>query len=686
MNEPADNPLISLGYDIPFDRIRAEHVEPAVDALITRARESLGAIGNDTSEPRYETTLGALEEATDPLERAMSVVGHLESVSTTDALRAAYNAVRPRVSELYSSIPLDAKLYQRLRAFAQTDEAAKLTPTKRRFLDKTLRDFLRHGAELDDAGKAKLRELDVELSKLTTRFAQNVLDETNAFELVVTDEAKLAGLPDSARRAARAAAEEKGKDGYRFTLHAPSLMPVLSYLDDAAIRETVWRAYNTRASRGERDNRPLVARILELRRAKARLLGFRDFADFVLEERMAKRGDDARAFVRDLTARTRPFFDAENADLVKFRRELEGEGAPKLAPWDVGYYSEKLRKARYDFDDEQLRPYFPVDRVLGGLFSVVERLYGVRVHARNDAAVWHESVRCYRLEDQGGRTIGGFYVDLFPRESKRGGAWMSSFVTGGPAPDGTFHPHLGLFCANVSPPVGGDPALLTHQEVETLFHEFGHLMHHCLSEVEVKSLAGTAVAWDFVELPSQIMENWTWEREALDLFARHYQSGESIPGELFARMQRARTFRAAAAMMRQLGFAHTDLALHVELDPAQHGDPVGYARVQMQPFNAAELPEDYAMICGFTHLFASPVGYAAGYYSYKWAEVLDADAFTRWKERGVFSRDVGQEFRSKILARGDSAEPDELFRDFMGREPKVEALLERSGLTQRPAA
>ncbi len=679
MGEAHENPLLELGYDIPFDRIRAEHVEPAVETLLERARTRLKAIGEDASPPSYASTLAALEDATDALERAMSVVGHLEAVATSDALRAAYNAVRPKVSELYSSIPLDERLYHRVVAFSETPEARKLPPTKRRFLDKTLREFRRHGAELDEAGKAKLREIDVELAKLTTRFAQNVLDETNAFELVVTEEARLAGLPESARKAARASAEDKGKEGWRFTLHAPSLIAVLTYLDDRAIREQVWRAYNTRASRGERDNRPIIARILELRREKARLLGFSDFADFVLEERMAKRGADAKEFVRDLTERTRAFFDGENEELAAFRRELEGEGAPALAPWDVGYYAEKLRKARFDFDDEELRPYFPADAVLKGLFTVVERLYGVVVEPRADAAVWHPSVRCYRLRDSSGRVLGGFYVDLFPRESKRGGAWMSSFVTGGPTERG-FDPHLGLFCANVTPPVAGEPALLTHQEVETLFHEFGHLMHHCLSEVDVKSLAGTAVAWDFVELPSQIMENWTWEREALDLFAHHYQTGAKIPDALLGKMQRARTFRAASAMMRQLGFAQTDLALHVDYDAEKDGDPVAYARRHMQPFNPAPLPDDYAMICGFTHLFASPVGYAAGYYSYKWAEVLDADAFTRFKQEGVFSREVGARFRGAILSRGDSAEPEELFRDFMGREPRVDALLERSGL------
>ena len=674
-----ENPLLDLGYDIPFDRIRAEHVEPAIDALIGRAKEGLAAVADASDAPTYANTMEALEDATEPLERAMGVVGHLESVATTEALRAAYNEVRPRVSELYSSIPLDPKLYARLVAFSETDEAAQLGPTQRRFLDKELRAFRRNGADLDDAGKEKLRALDVELSKITTKFAQNLLDETNAFELVVTDEAKLAGLPESARKAARQAAEAKELEGWRFTLQAPSVIAVLSYLEDEGIREQVWRAYNTRASSGERNNRPLIDKILRLRREKAELLGYANFADFVLEERMAKKGADAQAFIRDLTARTEGFFADEQRDLAAFKAERTGDGS--LAPWDVGLWAEKLRKARFDFDDEEVRPYFPVDQVLSGLFSVVERLYGVKVEPRDDAPVWHEDVKCYRLVDQGGRRIGGFYVDLYPREDKRGGAWMNSFITGGPTDDGGFRPHLGLFCANVTMPVGDEPALLTHREVETLFHEFGHLMHHCLSEVEVRSLAGTAVAWDFVELPSQIMENWTWEREALDLFARHHETGEPLPQPLLEKMQAARTFRSASGMMRQLGFAHADLAMHVDYDPAKDGDPVSYAREMVVPFSPVEPPEDYAMICGFTHLFASPVGYAAGYYSYKWAEVLDADAFTRFKEAGVFDAKVGGEFRAKILARGDSADPDALFRDFMGRDPSVDALLERSGLT-----
>ena len=673
---PQTNPLLDLGFQIPFDAIKADHVEPAIDALIARTRDAIRVIADSDATPTYANTLEALEDASEPLERAMGVVGHLESVATTEALRAAYNEVRPRVSELYSAIGMDQALYQRLVAFSHTDEAAGLGPVRRRFLDKELRSFRRNGADLDPAGKEALKALDVELSKLTTKFAQNLLDETNAFELVVQDEAKLAGLPESALAAAKASAESKGVEGWRFTLQAPSIFPALTYLGDAAIRRTLWQAYNTRASAGERNNRPLIQRILELRKEKAALLGYSTFADYVLEERMAKRGATATEFVVDLARRARPFFEQEGAALTEFRRELEGEDAPAIAPWDVGYYAEKLRKARFDYDAEALRPYFAADRVMSGLFAVVERLYGVTVEQDEGVPAWNDDVRYYRLLEDG-ELRGAFYVDLHPREDKRGGAWMNSFVTGGPGRG----PHLGLFCANATAPIGDEPALLTHGEVQTLFHEFGHLMHHLLSDVPVRSLAGTNVAWDFVELPSQIMENWTWEREALDLFARHHQTGEQIPDEMFHKLTRARTFRAASAMMRQLGFATADLALHTDYDPARDGDAVSFARSLMEPFAPSPLPDDYAMICGFGHLFQGAVGYAAGYYSYKWAEVLDADAFARFAERGIFDAQVGKELREKILSRGDSADPGRLFEDFVGRPPSVDALMTRSGLT-----
>jgi oligopeptidase A len=688
----AANPLVHERFFIAFDQIDAAQVEPAIAHLLEQAEAELQAI---VALPAGETrttanTLHAFEELGRGLEWAMGVVGHLESVATTPELRAAYEAVQPKVSLFSSRVYQDPGLYAALREFAATPEAQQLDPTHARLLRKLLDAFRRNGAELDAEAKQQLAALEVELAKITTKFSQNVLDATNDYELIITDEARLAGLPDSAKAAAKASADKKGVAGWRFTLHAPSMIPVLTYLDDAQIRREVWTAYATRASAGERDNRELIAQILRLRETKAQLLGYASFADLALEDRMAKRGETARAFVDDLRDRTEAFFEAEIAELIEFRaRELgESQPATELAGWDVGYWSEKARRARYDFDEEQLRPYFALEAVLDGMFELVNRLYGITVEVADDLPKWHPDVRTYRVRD-GALELGCFYADLHPREDKRGGAWMNSLITGLPSAG---RPHLGLICGNLTEPLGDEPALLNHREVETIFHEFGHLLHHLLSEVEVRSLAGTNVAWDFVELPSQIMENWCWERASLDLFARHYQTGERIPDALFAKMIEARNFMSATAMMRQLGFASLDLALHLDyarqlLTPDQQVTPLlEYCNHQMQCFSVAPLPSAYAMICGFSHLFSSSVAYAAGYYSYKWAEVLDADAFSQFKQAGVFSREVGQRFRELVLARGDSRDPAELYREFRGQDPDLDALLQRSGLGQRGAA
>ena len=677
MADQAPNPLLQLGFDLPFDRIRPEHVESGIRELVSRASAALDAIGAAGSPPTYDGTLEAIERATEPLELAMTVVGHLESVASTPELRAAYNAVQPDVSAFYAGIPLREPLWRALRELAASEEASRLQGARKRFLDKTIADFRRHGADLDAAGKAKLEAITRELAQVTSRFAQNVVDATGAFELRVDDRRRLAGLPESAIEAAQEAARAKGEEGFRFTLHAPSYVPFMTYLDDASLRERMWRAYDTRATAGDQDNRQLVARILELRREKARLLGFRDFADLVLEDRMAGNGARAMEFVQDLRRRTEPFFARENEELQRFR----ADGDQALQPWELAYWAEKQRRAAYDFDEEELRPYFPLDRVMAGLFEVAHRLYGIRVAERKDVPVWHPDVHAFSILDADGTLLCGFYADLHPRDEKRGGAWMNGLITGVHRADRR-QPHLGLICANFTTPSAGKPALLTHREVETLFHEFGHLLHHALSRPEVRSLGGTNVAWDFVELPSQIMENWCWEREALDLFARHWQTGATIPEPLFQKMVRARNYRAANAMMRQLGFAQVDLSLHVEYDPAKDGDVMAYARRILQEHTPAPLPEDSAMIASFGHLFSSGVGYAAGYYSYKWAEVLDADAFSRFREEGLFDPDVGRAFREEILSKGDTKDPGELFRAFRGREPSLDALLERSGLVQ----
>ena len=673
------NPLLIPRFRIPFDRIRAEHVEPAAISLLGDARTRLEAIAAAPGERTFDNTMRALDDLTEPLDYAMGVVRHLESVATYPELRAAFNGVQPQVSAFYSGIPLHGGLWNSLKKFAVTAEGSRLTGARRRFLVKTMEAFRRHGAELDPVGKARLEVIDVELTQLTTKFSENVLDSTNAFELVIADEAKLAGLPPSARESAQESAKRKGREGWRFTLQAPDYIAVMTYLDDAATRRGMYEAYSVRATESAHDNRPIVARVLQLRREKANLLGFGNFADLVLEDRMAHTGSRALQFLEDLKTKTERRFRAENEELLAFRRSIEGADAPELAPWDVGYYAEKQRAALYSFDEEALRPYFPLESVVDGLWNLVNRLYGIRVTEELNVPAWDPQVKFYNIHDDNGAYLGGFYADWYPRENKRGGAWMDALITGGPSGD-DFKPHLGLICGNLTPPVGGKPALLTHREVETIFHEFGHLLHHLLSRVEIRSLAGTSVAWDFVELPSQIMENWCWEREALDLFARHWQTGELVPDDLFQKMKRARTFRAANGQMRQLGFSFIDLLLHIRYSPERDGGPVEYARRVLQEFSPAPLPPDHAMIAAFTHLFSSPVGYGAGYYSYKWAEVLDADAFTRFRDNGIFSREVGMDFRANILSKGDSEDPAELYKKFMGREPDPSALLVRSGL------
>jgi oligopeptidase A len=673
------NPLLALEFRIPFDHIRAAHVQPAIAELLRDARARLEAIAGQPGERTFENTMRALDRLTEPLDRAMGVVQHLEAVATYPELRAAFNAVQPEVSAFHSGIPLQEGLWKGIKAYAATPEGAALAGERRRFLAKTLDDFRRHGADLDAPGKKRLEEIDVELTQLTTKFSENVLDSTNAFELLIADQSELAGLPATALASARQSAARKGREGWRFTLQAPDYFAVMTYLDNAAIRRQVYLAHCVRGTAGQWDNRPLVARILDLRRQRARLLSFPDFADLVLEDRMAHNGARAMAFLQDLKAKTEPRFHEENRELLEFRRSIEGPSAPELDPWDVAYYAEKQRAALYDFDEEALRPYFPLERVTAGLFDLVNRLYGIRVSEEQGVPVWDSQVRYYNVHDGDGAFLGGFYTDWYPRENKRDGGWMDALITGGPA-DGGFQPHLALICGNLTPPVGARPALLTHREVETIFHEFGHLLHHLLSRVEIRTLAGSNVAWDFVELPSQIMENWCWERQALDLFARHWETAEPIPDALFQKMKRARTFRAANAQMRQLGMAFVDLLLHIRYSPQRDGDPVKYTRTLLQEFVPAPLPPEHAMIAAFTHLFGSPVGYGAGYYSYKWAEVLDADAFTRFRNHGIFSREIGREFREKILSQGDSQDPAELYRSFMGRDPDPQALLERSGL------
>lgn len=672
----ATNPLFSITVPVPFRAVRAEHVEPAVDALIARSQARLDAIA---SAPRtYEGTLGALDSATSELDFAMNVASHLEAIDGSPAMRDAYSRILPKVSAFGSKIMLSTPLYRAIRELSETPDAKSFDGARARFLSKTLADFRRNGAELDEAGKSRMAQIDVELSELTLKISQNVVDATAAFELLLDDTSRLGGLPEGAVFAARQSAESKGKTGYRLTLQAPSYGPVMSFADDRALRETLYRASITRASSGAWDNRPLVREVLALRKEKAALLGFAHFADLVIDDRMAKTGKDALAFVTMLRDKLQAGFARENDALAKFALE-SGQSEP-LEPWDIAYWSEKQRRALFSFDEETLRPYHPVDRILRGLFEIATSLYGVTIERDTAAPVWHDDATAWSVLDESGKRLGSFYLDLFPRETKRDGAWMGGVID---RLSGTREEreNVAVIVCNVTPPrEPGQPALLNHREVETVFHEFGHMMHHLLSDVPIRSMAGTRVVSDFVELPSMIMENWTWEREALDRFARHFETGAPIPDEVKDRMLRARTYRAANALMRQVGFSTVDLLLHTEYDEAKHGDLMTYAREVFAKFSPAPLPDEYAMLASFTHLFGSPYGYAAGYYSYQWSEVLEADAFGRFREAGILSREVGDAFRKTILARGDTDDPAALYRSFLGRDPDVNALLTRLGV------
>ena len=682
------NPLLHSDGRIPFHLIDARHVEPAVEAGLAEARAEIDGVADETADPTWDNTMGRLDEALERLSEIVSPVGHLVSVAETPELRAAYNGVLPEISAFWSSIPLDEGLWRRIKGYAETDEARGLSGIRRRHLDKTVRDFQRAGADLPADRKQHLQTLQVELAQLQQKFSENVLDATAAYELLVTEEDRLRGVPDAARRRFRAAAEERGAEGWLLTLDYPSVEPVLKYCEDRGLRREILVSYTTRCREGEYDNRGLMARILRLRDEIATILGYPGFPDYNLVDRMAGTGARAIAFEKDLVERTRPYWERDTEQLVEHAAQL---GIDTLEPWDVSYVMEHLRKSRYDIDDEAMRPYFPLDRVLAGMFEIVRRTFGFRIEERAIAEVWHPDVRYYEIFDEDGEQVGAFYTDWFPRKEKRQGAWMNNFITGGPV-DGGFRPHVGVMCGNFTPPEHDGDALLTHREVQTTFHEFGHLLHHCTSRVEIAARAGIHVAWDWVELPSQLMENWTWEREALDLFAHHHETGEPFPQELFERMVAARRFMGGWSQMRQLSLGTVDLALHDELAPrlrAEAGEAPGadaderqgeetmaFGRVRFEEFAPAPRFADLHILTSFTHLFAG--GYAAGYYSYLWSEVLDADVFTRFQREGIFNRETGRAYVDAILSRGDSADPDELFREFMGRRPDPTALLERN--------
>ncbi len=680
------SPLLNPDFHIRWSELKPEHVGPGIAAALQRAQASIDVIaGQSAASLSYESTFLALEKATEELNAAWGKVSHIQSVADSPAWREAQNAMLAKVTGFYASIPLHAALWESLQAFSRSAAATAVAGIHRRFMTETLNDFRQAGADLPAEKRARLEALQSELAELTQKYGENVLDATNAWQLVVpeTEEARLAGLPAHAKAAARRSAESKGLAGWRFTLHMPSVEPFMTYVEDAGLRCEMWTASSRVGALPPHDNSGLIVRILALRAEKARLLGKLQFADLTLERRMAKSGARAEQFLEEINTCAAPAFARECRELEEHKARVTGGEAGPLAPWEIMFWAERLRQSRYDFDEEILRPYLPMNAVIAGLFALVGKIFGLSVIERRSGEVetWHAEVCFYELRDRSDQLLGSFYADWHPRESKRGGAWMNYLITGGPSADGQRAPHLGLICGNMTPPADGQPALLTHREVETVFHEFGHLLHHLLGEVEIKSMNGVNVAWDFVELPSQILENWTWERASLDLFARHYQTGARIPEEVFAKMMAARNFRSACSTMRQVALAKMDLGLHMRTEAvATEGEVEMLARSLMANCLVPTEPPAPSIVKRFTHIFSEPTGYAAGYYSYKWAEVLEADAFTRFQNEGIFNASVGAEFVTKILSKGNSADPADLFRDFMGREPDPRALLLRSGL------
>lgn len=693
-------PYLDPSLPIRWSKLTPEHVEPDITEALRRAQVNLDAIRSlpaQADDLTFESTFLALEEATRELSTAWGLVQHLDAVCNGPALREANNRMLPAVSAFYARIPLDPKLWAVLRAFGESPEVANLTALQQRFVRETMEDFRESGADLPDEKRARLIALEGELAEVTQKYSENVLDATNAWELILDDETRLDGLPTSARDAAAASARSKGhgtpeKPAWRFTLHMPSFGPLMEHLADASIREQAWRAMSAVARVDPWDNSELVWKILALRDEKARLLGKENFADLLLKRRMAKDGTTALRFVEGLHDRIASAHDREQQELRAWRARQLGVEPEPMEPWDIAYWAERRRKAEFDLDDEQLRPYFPMDGVISGMFRICELLFGIRIeeipaHAGEGGApdglveVWHPEVKVFRVMDEEGTELGTFYTDWHPRESKRGGAWMNSLRTGLPPIDGQPRlPHVGLMCGNMTAPVDGKPALLTHGEVETVFHEFGHLLHHLLGDVPLRSLNGIAVPWDFVELPSQIMENFCWDRRSLDFFARHHVTGEPIPDALFDRVMAARNYMSATVFMRQLALGKLDLELHVNSTIHRGGDLDGVCRNILEGYTAETRTPVPPNVRRFGHLFSSPTGYAAGYYSYKWAEVLDADAFTRFQAAGVLDAATGREFRRAILGAGGSKEAVELYRDFMGRDPDAEALLIRAGL------
>ncbi|HHP5406593.1 TPA: oligopeptidase A [Aeromonas veronii] len=677
-----NNPLLTMDSLPPFSQIKPEQVQPAVIQAIADCKQKISDVLAQRDPHTWDSLIAPLEEVNDRLSRIWSPVSHLNSVLNSEALREAHDACLPLLSEFQTYVGQHEGLYQAYLALSQSDDFPLLSGAQRKEIQNTLRDFRLSGIGLPAEAQQRYGEIQARLSELASRFSNNVLDATQGWHKLVVDEAELAGLPDSVRAAARQMAELKGKEGWLFTLDIPSYLPVMMYADNRELRAEMYEAFTTRASdqgpnAGKWDNSAIMSELLTLRRELAQLLGFANYAELSLATKMADKTEQVVSFLTDLAAKSLPQGKAELEEIRAFAAEQHGQS--ELAAWDLAYYAEKLKQHKFSISDEQLRPYFPASKVVKGLFEVVKRVFGMKVRERLGIDTWHPDVRFYDIFDADDELRGSFYLDLYAREHKQGGAWMDVCLGRRYRQDGSLQKPVAYLTCNFNGPVDGKPALFTHNEVVTLFHEFGHGIHHMLTRIDVAGVAGiNGVAWDAVELPSQFLENWCWESEALAFISGHYETGEPLPADLLEKMLTARNFQAAMQMLRQLEFALFDFRLHQEFDPAS-ADQIPALLDEVRSQVAVMTPPAFNRFQhSFSHIFAG--GYAAGYYSYKWAEVLSADAFSRFEEEGIFNPATGQSFLKNILEKGGSKEPMELFRAFRGREPKVDALLRHSGI------
>ena len=674
----SQNPLLDDFTFPPFSKIEPQHIQPALEEALAKSRTLIDKVSAQ-SHPTWETLVAPLEQADDVINRIWSPISHMNAVVSNDALREAHDNCLPLLSEYSTWVGQHEGLYAAYQALKSSPEFTQLNTAQQRAVTETLRDFELSGVALAAADKARFGEIQSRLSELSSQFSNQLLDATQAYIKHVIDEAELVGLPDSAKQAAAAEAKERGLSGYVFTLDFPSYLPVMMYADNRALRQALYVAFSTRASdqgpnAGEFDNSAIMQEILALRHELAQLLGFENYAELSLADKMADSPAQVTAFLQDLARRSLP---AARRDIEEVKAFAQALGQPELAAWDLAYYSEKLKQRTYAISDETLRPYFPEAQVLDGLFEVATRLFGITFEAQQGVDTWHPQVRVYNVYDEHGTHRASFYLDLYARAKKRGGAWMAECSVRRTRSDGTLQLPVAYLTCNFNKPVGDTPALFTHDEVLTLFHEFGHGLHHMLTQVDVAGVSGiNGVAWDAVELPSQFLENWCWEEEALMFISKHYETGEALPKDLLERMLAARNFQSAMQMVRQLEFSLFDMQIHQQaaVDIQATLDDV---RRQVSVF----IPPTYNRFQhSFAHIFAG--GYAAGYYSYKWAEVLSADAYARFEEEGIFNRQLGDAFLHAILERGGSEDAMSLFKAFRGREPDIAALLRHSGIAE----